>query len=64
MPLTVKQAINLLVDNGYSKLNQRGSHIKFGKEGERFTIIYHSNDKETISSMIEKKLKKQLGLNK
>lgn len=54
--MTVGEAIKLLKINGFTLLNQRGSHQKYGNGDLRFTIIYHSVDKETLCKKTQKNL--------
>lgn len=45
MPLTPKQMINLLEDNGYRFIRQNGSHRMFeDAEGKKVVVPVHSKD--------------------
>ena len=55
--MTVGEAIKELKNNGFTELNQVGSHIKFGKEDKRITIVKHKSDKEEMNRKGVKQLK-------
>ena len=55
--MTVKEAIKMLEINGFTRLNQVGSHIKYGKDQKRYTIVLHKSTKETLCPKAIKNLK-------
>ncbi len=55
--MKVGEAIKLLTKNGFEKVNQVGSHIKFRKEDKVITIVYHSKDSEELSKKSIKQIK-------
>lgn len=46
--MTAGEAIKKLKAEGFELLNHKGSHMKFGKELHRITIVYHSKDSERL----------------
>lgn len=58
--MTTGDAIKLLTQNGFQEVNQKGSHKKFAKGDLRFTLIYHSSPKETLTRIAVKTLNKIL----
>jgi len=56
--MTVKEAIKLLESSGFTRISQRGSHIKYGKGSFRVNIVMHRSPKETLSTGIIKCIKK------
>ena len=63
MPLTAKQMIKLLKDNGFKVINSNGSHIKLYNEQTNKTVIvpYHSKD---LKKGTEQNILKQAGIKK
>lgn len=63
MPMTPREMINLLVDNGFKIINQTGSHVKLrNKETGKCTIVpFHKKD---IPKGLEHSILKQAGLKK
>lgn len=61
MPMTAKQMIKLLKENGFEELGSNGSHRKmFNPKTQKMTIVpYHSKD---LKPGIEKSILKQAGL--
>lgn len=57
-----KEAIKLLTAHGFKEVNQVGSHKKFKKGNQMFTIVYHKSLKETLCKKQEKSLKTLLKL--
>ncbi len=56
--MTVGEAIKQLKNNNFIELNQVGSHIKFGRNDDRITIVKHKSDKEELNVKTIKELKK------
>ncbi len=56
--MTVGEAIKQLKKNNFIELNQIGSHIKFGRNNDRITIVKHKSDKEELNIKTVKDLKK------
>lgn len=63
MPMTSKQMIKLLKQNGFEEIRQVGSHKQFlnKKTGRKVTVPYHSKD---LTIGIEKSILKQAGIKK
>ena len=63
MPLTSKQMIKLLKDNGFEEIRQNGSHKFFENEktGKMTSVPYHSKD---LKKGIEQAILKQAGIKK
>ena len=61
MPMTPKQMIKLLTQNGFEHVRSNGSHMYFvNKEtGKKTTVPYHAKD---LKPGIEKAILKQAGL--
>lgn len=59
-PVTAKEMIKLLESNGFTLLHQRGSHKKYINGNVSAILVYHGNDKETMSPGIVKTIKKQI----
>jgi predicted RNA binding protein YcfA (HicA-like mRNA interferase family) len=54
--MTVGEATKKLLKLGYIQLNQVGSHIKFGKDNDRITLLKRKSDKELVNPAIVKKI--------
>lgn len=54
---TVGEAFVFLKKKGFERLNQVGSHIKFGRGVERITVVMHRSPKEPLSRKARKDLK-------
>lgn len=61
MPLTPKQMIKYLKDNGFEEIRQRGSHkfLMNRKTGKSTTVPMHCKD---LSKGLEQKILKDAGL--
>lgn len=60
MPMTPKQMIKLLKQNGFQKVAQRGSHIKMRDDkGHQTTVPMHNKD---LDKGTEDAILKQAGL--
>lgn len=61
MPMTAKQMVKLLKENGFKKIRQRGSHQFFRNEetGRRTTVPMHNGD---LDKGTEDAILKQAGL--
>lgn len=61
MPMTAKQIIKLLKENGFEEISSNGSHRKlFNPESNKTVIVpYHSKD---LKPGTEKSILKQAGL--
>lgn len=61
MPMTSKQMIKLLEENGFKEIRQDGSHkfFKNSKTGRTTTVPYHSKD---LKKGTEQKILKDAGL--
>lgn len=57
MPLSGKEILKIYLQAGWVIKNQKGSHVKVGKNGERETIPMHRELKKGL----ELKLLKRLG---
>lgn len=51
---TVKEAINLLIENGFTFKSQKGSHIKYAKGSFSCNLVMHKSTKETLSPGVMK----------
>lgn len=59
MPMTPKQMIELLKENGFIVISQKGSHLKM-KKGAIMTIVpMHNKD---LGKGLEQKILKEAGL--
>lgn len=54
--MTIKEAIKLLENKGFKCINQVGSHMKYGKDNYRVTLVCHSSPKGTIHPRTEKNI--------
>ncbi|MBO5426607.1 MAG: type II toxin-antitoxin system HicA family toxin [Lachnospiraceae bacterium] len=63
MPITSREMINYLVDNGFRIVNQTGSHVKLkNKETGKYTTVpFHRKD---LAKGLEHSILKQAGLKK
>ena len=60
MPMTPKQMVKLLKKNGFYKVSQNGSHIKFRDDKGHLTIVpMHNKD---LDKGLEDAILKQAGL--
>lgn len=46
--MNVGEAIKLLEDNNFSKINHVGSHIKYKRGNDTITIVFHCSKKESV----------------
>jgi predicted RNA binding protein YcfA (HicA-like mRNA interferase family) len=61
MPMTSKEMVKLLLQNGFEELRQDGSHKFFeNKETNRRTVVPYHN--KTLGKGLENKILKQAGL--
>ena len=61
MPMTPREMISLLKQNGFVEISQNGSHIKMRNEetGKQTTVPYHS---KSLKKGLEQAILKQAGL--
>lgn len=61
MPMTSREMINHLKDNGFAEISQNGSHIKLRNDatGKQVIVPYHS---KTLKKGTEQAILKQAGL--
>ena len=61
MPMTPKEMIKLLKQNGFQVVAQNGSHVKMRnpETGKQTTVPYHSKD---LRKGLEQEILKQAGL--
>lgn len=61
MPMTSKEMIKHLNNNGFAKISQNGSHIKLrnDKTGKQVIVPYHS---KALKKGLEQAILKQAGL--
>ncbi len=61
MPMTPKEMIKLLKQNGFQVVAQNGSHVKMRnpETGKQTTVPYHSKD---LKKGLEQEILKQAGL--
>ena len=61
MPITQKEMIRLLEDNGFRKVSQNGSHIKMRNDETNISVIvpYHAKD---LKKGLEQRILKQAGI--
>lgn len=57
MPLSGKQMLSLYLKNGYTIINQKGSHVKVGKGSKRQTIPMHKELHKGLEASLLKYLK-------
>lgn len=60
MPLSAKEMLKLLKENGYEIISQNGSHVKLSN-GER-TIIVPNHGSKDLKKGLEQAILKQAGL--
>ena len=62
MPMTPKEMIKLLKQNGFQVISQNGSHVKLKnpETGKQTTVPYHLKD---LKKGLEQAILKQAGLN-
>ena len=60
MPLSAKEMLKLLKENGYEIISQNGSHVKLSN-GER-TIIFPNHGSKDLKKGLEQAILKQAGL--
>lgn len=56
--MEVGEAIKTLEKNGFKQLNWKGSHIKYGRETDRITIVCHRSFKERLHPRTVKQVNK------
>lgn len=61
MPLTAKQMLKLLKQNGWEERRMQGSHLQLYKDGQRITLPMHSKD---LGKGLEQQILKDAGLKK
>ncbi|MEG2688342.1 MAG: type II toxin-antitoxin system HicA family toxin [Clostridia bacterium] len=61
MPLTPKQMIKFLKDNGFEEIGQKGSHIKLVNRKTNQTVIVPMHAKD-LGKGLEQKILKEIGL--
>lgn len=61
MPMSPKEMLKLLKENGFEEISQNGSHVKLKKQETGKTVIvpYHSKD---LKKGLEQAILKQAGL--
>ena len=61
MPMTPKQMVKLLKDNGFEELSQKGSHLKMNNPttGKQTIVPMHAKD---LTKGMEQAILKQAGL--
>lgn len=61
MPITPKEMISLLKNNGFDIISQNGSHVKMKnrKSGKQVIVPYHS---KSLKKGLEQAILKQAGL--
>lgn len=61
MPMTPREMIKLLKQNGFVVISQNGSHVKLKNEatGKQTTVPYHS---KSLKKGLEQAILKQAGL--
>lgn len=62
MPLTGKDMLKLLLENGWVERRTKGSHHHLYKDGVRVTVPVHGN--EDLGTGLESKILKKAGLKK
>ncbi len=60
MPLTGKEMLKLLKQNGWVERRQVGSHHQLFKDGKRVTVPVHGN--QTLGKGLEQKILREAGL--
>ena len=60
MPLTAKEMVKLLKQNGFEEISQKGSHLKLqNSQGTQVIVPMHAKD---LKKGLEQALLKQAGL--
>ena len=59
MPMTPREMIKLLKENGYETISQNGSHMKNVHTGKSVIVPYHSKD---LKKRLEQAILKQAGI--
>jgi predicted RNA binding protein YcfA (HicA-like mRNA interferase family) len=59
MPLSGKEMLKLYLKNGWSKVSQKGSHVKVAKGEEIEIIPMHKELKKGLESKLLKRVKKK-----
>lgn len=61
MPMTSKEMIKYLKDNGFAEVSQNGSHVKMRNQatGKQVIVPYHSR---SLKKGLEQAILKQAGL--
>ena len=62
MPLTGKDMVKLLLDNGFVERRVNGSHHQLYKDGVRITVPIHGN--QDLGKGLERKILKEAGIDK
>lgn len=62
MPLTGKDMVKLLLDNGFVERRVHGSHHQLYKDGVRITVPIHGN--QDLGKGLERKILKEAGIDK
>lgn len=60
MPLTGKEMLKLLLENGWIERRVAGSHHHLYKDGVRITVPIHGN--QDLGNGLERKILKEAGL--
>lgn len=58
--VTAKEMAKLLESNGFTLLHQKGSHKKYVNGNVFAILVYHGNDKESLSTGVVKNIKKAI----
>lgn len=63
MPMTPREMIKLLKNNGFTEVSQKGSHVKLVNEqtGKHIIVPYHN---KAMKKGLEQAILKQAGLHK
>ncbi len=61
--MEVGDAQKLLLNIGFSRRNQVGSHITYVKDEKRVTLVLHKSSKERVHPKTEKLIKKYVDEN-
>ena len=61
MPMTPKEIIKYLKENGFKKVSQSGSHVKMRNDDTKITVIVPYHSKELKKGM-EQAILKQAGI--
>jgi len=61
--MIVKEAVKLLIDHGYQKVNHVGSHVKYSKVGyPNVTLTQHGPPKERLHPKMLKEIQNAIKL--